>query len=154
MLEPLEGLVVAVVTGELQREGQPHEAPHPADADDLQALLETVSLPSSSMPDIAVPTAPVSHREAVRARRRSTAALNELLTAMARSSRRRVDPLLRFPMIINIVGLRFTNRVFEPVLNAEHVAKVQTTFGGRSAPGMSALDEHRPPSHGWIGDRH
>ena len=44
---------------------------------------------------------------------------------MARSSRRRVDPLLRFPMIINIVGLRFANRVFEPVLNAEHVAKVR-----------------------------
>ena len=59
----------------------------------------------------------------------SAAALNELLTAIVPEDHiHRIDHFLGFSTIINIVGLRFANRIFEPVLNAEHASKVQITF--------------------------
>jgi glucose-6-phosphate 1-dehydrogenase len=36
----------------------------------------------------------------------------------------RVDHFLGISTVLNIIGLRFANRIFEPVLNAEHVASV------------------------------
>ena len=59
----------------------------------------------------------------------SAAVLNELLTSIVPEEQiHRVDHFLGMSTVLNIVGLRFANRIFEPVLNAEHVAKVQITF--------------------------
>ena len=59
----------------------------------------------------------------------SAAALNELITSFVPERQvHRVDHFLGMSTVLNIVGLRFANRIFEPVLNAEHVARVQITF--------------------------
>ena len=59
----------------------------------------------------------------------SAATLNELLTSIVPEDHiHRVDHFLGISTVLNIVGLRFANRILEPVLNAEHVARVQITF--------------------------
>jgi glucose-6-phosphate 1-dehydrogenase len=59
----------------------------------------------------------------------SAAALNELLTAIVPEDRiHRVDHFLGISTVLNIAGVRFANRIFEPVLNAEHVASVSIVF--------------------------
>ena len=116
-----------------------------AEAADLRALLESCEPPvviyfalppaitervCRILRDIGVPDGtrfaiekPFGHDAA------SAAALNELITSIVREDQiHRVDHFLGFSTILNIVGLRFANRIFEPVLNADHVAKVQITF--------------------------
>jgi glucose-6-phosphate 1-dehydrogenase len=55
----------------------------------------------------------------------SAEALNELLTRLvAEDQVFRVDHYLGMSTVLNILGLRFANRIWEPVLNAEHVARI------------------------------
>lgn len=59
---------------------------------------------------------------------RSAAALNELVTSLVPEDHvHRVDHFLGMATVLNILGLRFANRIIEPVLNAHHVASVQIT---------------------------
>lgn len=58
----------------------------------------------------------------------SAAALNELVTRLVPEDQvHRVDHFLGMATVLNILGLRFSNRIVEPVLNAQHVASVQIT---------------------------
>ncbi|MEV6344099.1 glucose-6-phosphate dehydrogenase [Actinoplanes sp. NPDC051851] len=60
---------------------------------------------------------------------RSAAALNRVLTRLVPEERiHRVDHFLGKSTVLNIVGLRFANRIFEPLLSAEHVASVDVVF--------------------------
>ena len=116
-----------------------------ADAGDLRALLDSCAPPvviyfalppaiteraCEILRDIGVPDGtrfaiekPFGHNAV------SAAALNDLLTSIVPEDRiHRVDHFLGSSTILNIVGLRFANRIFEPALNAEHVAKVRITF--------------------------
>jgi glucose-6-phosphate 1-dehydrogenase len=55
--------------------------------------------------------------------------LNELLATLVPEDRiHRVDHFLGKSTVLNILGLRFANRLFEPTLNAEHVAAVDIVF--------------------------
>ncbi|MCA2219435.1 glucose-6-phosphate dehydrogenase [Wangella sp. NEAU-J3] len=57
------------------------------------------------------------------------AQLNELLATLVPEEQiHRVDHFLGKSTVLNILGLRFANRLFEPVLNAEHVAAVDIVF--------------------------
>lgn len=60
----------------------------------------------------------------------STAAeLNRLLTRLVPEERvHRVDHFLGKSTVLNILGLRFANRIFEPLLNNTHVASVDIVF--------------------------
>jgi glucose-6-phosphate 1-dehydrogenase len=59
----------------------------------------------------------------------SAAALNRLLTRLAPEDRiHRVDHFLGKSTVLNILGLRFANRIFEPLLGSEHVASVDIVF--------------------------
>ena len=59
----------------------------------------------------------------------SAASLNALLTDLVPEDRiHRVDHFLGLSTVINIVGLRFANRLLEPVLNSEHVASVEVVW--------------------------
>lgn len=61
--------------------------------------------------------------------RASASALNELLHALVPEERvHRVDHFLGMSTVLNIVGIRFTNRVVEPLLTSEHVAAVDILF--------------------------
>ena len=56
-------------------------------------------------------------------------ALNGLVTSIVPEDHvHRVDHFLGMSTVLNIVGLRFANRIFEPVLNSEHVAAVEVVF--------------------------
>ncbi|HEY7271489.1 MAG TPA: glucose-6-phosphate dehydrogenase [Actinoplanes sp.] len=56
-------------------------------------------------------------------------ALNELLSKLVPEDQiHRVDHFLGKSTVINILGLRFANRILEPVLNATHVAGVDIVF--------------------------
>ncbi|MEU4222431.1 glucose-6-phosphate dehydrogenase [Actinoplanes sp. NPDC026623] len=55
--------------------------------------------------------------------------LNKLLATLVPENQiHRVDHFLGKSTVLNILGLRFANRLFEPVLNAEHVASVDILF--------------------------
>jgi glucose-6-phosphate 1-dehydrogenase len=55
--------------------------------------------------------------------------LNQLLARLVPEDQiHRVDHFLGKSTVLNILGLRFANRVLEPVLNAEHVASVDIVF--------------------------
>jgi glucose-6-phosphate 1-dehydrogenase len=55
--------------------------------------------------------------------------LNELLARLVHEEQvHRVDHFLGKSTVINILGLRFANRIFEPVLNASHVESVDIVF--------------------------
>ncbi|MDQ3825584.1 MAG: glucose-6-phosphate dehydrogenase [Actinomycetota bacterium] len=59
----------------------------------------------------------------------SAEALNDLLAQLVPEDRvHRVDHYLGMSTVLNIVGLRFANRMFEPVLNAGHVQCVDIVF--------------------------
>ncbi|MDA0642555.1 hypothetical protein [Nonomuraea ferruginea] len=59
----------------------------------------------------------------------SAAALNELLHALVPESHvHRVDHFLGMSTVLNILGVRFANRVIEPLLTAEHVEAVDIVF--------------------------
>ncbi|WP_306214827.1 glucose-6-phosphate dehydrogenase [Actinoplanes sp. RD1] len=55
--------------------------------------------------------------------------LNQLLARLAPEDHiHRVDHFLGMSTVLNILGLRFANRIFEPLLNATHVASVDIVF--------------------------
>jgi glucose-6-phosphate 1-dehydrogenase len=55
----------------------------------------------------------------------SAQSFNELLAELVPENQTfRVDHYLGMSTVLNILGLRFANRVWEPVLNAEHVARI------------------------------
>jgi glucose-6-phosphate 1-dehydrogenase len=55
--------------------------------------------------------------------------LNEVLTRLVPEDHiHRVDHFLGMSTVLNIVGLRSANRIFEPLLNATHVAAVDIVF--------------------------
>jgi glucose-6-phosphate 1-dehydrogenase len=59
----------------------------------------------------------------------SASALNELLRGLAPEDHvHRVDHFLGMTTVLNILGVRFANRVIEPLLTAEHVASVDIVF--------------------------
>lgn len=59
----------------------------------------------------------------------SAAALNELLHHLVPEDHvHRVDHFLGMSTVLNILGVRFTNRVIEPLLTAEHVEAVDIVF--------------------------
>ncbi|GIE55646.1 glucose-6-phosphate dehydrogenase [Actinoplanes octamycinicus] len=59
----------------------------------------------------------------------SAASLNRLLTRLAPEERiHRVDHFLGKSTVLNILGLRFANRIFEPLLGSEHVESVDIVF--------------------------
>lgn len=59
----------------------------------------------------------------------SARALNEVLAVLAPERRiHRVDHFLGMSTVLNLLGLRFANRIVEPVLTAEHVAAVDVVF--------------------------
>jgi len=59
----------------------------------------------------------------------SAAALNELVTSIVPEDHvHRVDHFLGMSTVLNIVGVRFANRIFEPVLSNQHVAAVEVVF--------------------------
>ena len=59
----------------------------------------------------------------------SARALNELLARMVPEDRVfRVDHYLGMSTVLNIVGLRFANRMLESVLNADHVQSIDIAF--------------------------
>lgn len=62
----------------------------------------------------------------------SAVALNNLLARLVPEDRvHRIDHFLGKSSVLNLLGLRFANRVFEPVLNADHVEKVDVVFDER-----------------------
>ncbi|UPK73163.1 glucose-6-phosphate dehydrogenase [Nocardioidaceae bacterium SCSIO 66511] len=59
----------------------------------------------------------------------SAEALNELVTGLVPEDHvHRVDHFLAMATVLNILGLRFANRVVEPLLNNTHVASVDIIF--------------------------
>ena len=59
----------------------------------------------------------------------SARALNQLVTRIVPEERVfRVDHFLGTSAILNIAGLRFANRIFEPLMSAEHVESVDIVF--------------------------
>ena len=59
----------------------------------------------------------------------SAAALNGLLTKLVPEQKiHRVDHFLGLSTVLNIVGLRFANRLLEPVLNSTHVESVEIVW--------------------------
>jgi glucose-6-phosphate 1-dehydrogenase len=59
----------------------------------------------------------------------AAAQLNQLLATLVPEDRiHRVDHFLGKSTVLNILGLRFANRLFEPMLTAEHVASVDIVF--------------------------
>lgn len=60
---------------------------------------------------------------------RSAIALNRrLVTLVPEHSIHRVDHFLGKSTVLNLLGLRFANRIFEPVWNANNIAKVEVVF--------------------------
>ena len=59
----------------------------------------------------------------------SAARLNALLARLVPEDRvHRVDHFLGMSTVLNILGVRFANRIVEPVLSAEHVESVEIVF--------------------------
>ncbi|RFA22687.1 glucose-6-phosphate dehydrogenase [Subtercola boreus] len=59
----------------------------------------------------------------------SAIALNELLLKLVPEEQiHRVDHFLGRSTVLNLLGLRFANRIFEPVWNAEHIEKIEIIY--------------------------
>ncbi len=59
----------------------------------------------------------------------SAGALNQLVTRIVPEERVfRVDHFLGASTVMNIAGLRFANRIFEPLMSAEHIESVDIVF--------------------------
>ena len=59
----------------------------------------------------------------------SAAELNELLTRMVPEDHvHRVDHFIGMSTVLNILGVRFANRIVEPLLNSQHVDSVDVIF--------------------------
>lgn len=92
----------------------------PAVTEKAVAALASIELPEGTRLAIEKPFAR-DHDSAV--------ALNERLAALVpESSIYRVDHFLAKSTVINLLGLRFANRIFEAVWNAEHVARVEIIY--------------------------
>jgi glucose-6-phosphate 1-dehydrogenase len=60
---------------------------------------------------------------------KSAEALNELLTRLVPEDHvHRVDHFLGMSTVLNVLGVRFANRIVEPVLNRDHVESVDILF--------------------------
>lgn len=60
---------------------------------------------------------------------RSAKALNrQLITLVPESNIHRVDHFLGKSTVLNLLGLRFANRIFEQIWNADNIASVEITF--------------------------
>ena len=60
---------------------------------------------------------------------RSAKALNRRLVGLVPEDQiHRIDHFLGKSTVLNLLGLRFANRVFEPIWNAEHVEKIEIAF--------------------------
>ncbi|RFA08476.1 glucose-6-phosphate dehydrogenase [Subtercola boreus] len=60
---------------------------------------------------------------------KSAIALNELLLKLVPEEQiHRVDHFLGRSTVLNLLGLRFANRIFEPVWNAEHIEKIEIIY--------------------------
>jgi len=82
--------------------------------------LQEVELPKGTR---LVLEKPFGHDEA------SAHALNELLVTLVPEDHiHRVDHFLAKSTVLNILGLRFANRILEPLLTAEHVESVEIVF--------------------------
>jgi len=80
----------------------------------------------------------------------SAAALNDVVTRLVPEDHvHRIDHFLAMSSVLNILGVRFANRMIEPVLNSQHVASVDVVFDesltleGRAAfyDGSGAMDD-------------
>ncbi len=71
-------------------------------------------------------------------------AFNKVLAEMVPESQiHRIDHFLGMSTVLNLLGLRFTNRVVEPLLNADHVASVEIRFDETLAlEGRAAYYDH------------
>lgn len=59
----------------------------------------------------------------------SAGALNSLLAGLVPEAQvHRVDHFLGRSTVLNLLGLRFANRLFEPIWNAEHIERVDIVF--------------------------
>lgn len=59
----------------------------------------------------------------------SAAALNRSLAALVPENQvHRIDHFLGLPTVLNLLGLRFANRIFEPVWNADSIESVRITY--------------------------
>jgi glucose-6-phosphate 1-dehydrogenase len=59
----------------------------------------------------------------------SAAALNKLVgTLVPEENVHRVDHFLGRTAVLNLIGLRFANRLFEPVWNAEHIESIEIVY--------------------------
>ena len=59
----------------------------------------------------------------------SAAALNDLVTRLVPEDHvHRVDHFVAMPTVLNILGVRFANRMVEPMLNSQHVESVDVVF--------------------------
>ena len=55
--------------------------------------------------------------------------LNKMLVGLVPENRiHRVDHFLGKSTVLNVLGVRFANRIFEPLMNAQHVEKVEIVF--------------------------
>lgn len=60
---------------------------------------------------------------------RSARKLNRTLTALVPEDQlHRVDHFLGKSTVLNLLGLRFANRIFEPLWNSQHIEKVEIVF--------------------------
>lgn len=60
---------------------------------------------------------------------RSAAGVNEALRRLLPDEQVfRVDHFLGMPGVLRLLGLRFANRIFEPILNRDHVATIEIAF--------------------------
>lgn len=72
----------------------------------------------------------------------SAADLNAIIGALVPEDQiHRVDHFLGKSTVLNLLGLRFTNRLFEPLWNADHIDRVDIVFdeplGWRTGPDIT-----------------
>ena len=72
----------------------------------------------------------------------SAADLNAIIGALVPEDQiHRVDHFLGKSTVLNLLGLRFTNRLFEPLWSADHIERVDIVFdeplGWRTGPGIT-----------------